>query len=177
MGISLLIFTIWNTRMRKITCFLILVIIMGCAAIGPVSSPEFPRLVAKAVPETDGTIQLFGSGSWFPNTRGFTNLRSLSLTQPINPVVGVLAITNKAILFLQWNKEKKAFDVVRRWYLSELSSVYLDTYGFNRRIVVHNKRDLSFDSFDFTKGKGNFVDSEKTEEGYHLLRNLIKKTG
>ncbi len=76
---------------RLFTLMFFAAIITGCAAIGPVASPDFPQMVAKAIPKTDGEIRLFGSGNWYPNTRGFTPSRSAFLSSPENTIPGVLA--------------------------------------------------------------------------------------
>lgn len=160
--------------MRRIFSLLFLTaIIAGCAAIGPVDSPEFPQMVAKAVPKTDGKIRLYGSGNWYPNTRGFTAIRSALLAQPADPTPGILVITSDVVLFQQWNNETKAFDIVKRLPLTEITSVTLDTYGLNRRIVLR-KKDLSYESFDFTKANGNLVDTAKVEEAILLLHDRVK---
>src|SRR6266511_3392020 len=66
---------------RILICLSTLGLLAGCAAIGPTSSPECPRLVAKAVPNEDGQIHFFGPGNWHPNTRGFTAVRSSLLAR------------------------------------------------------------------------------------------------
>lgn len=158
---------------RIFTLLLFAAVIAGCAAIGPVASPEFPQMVAKSIPKTDGEIRLYGSGNWYPNTRGFTAIRSSLLARPADPTPGVLVITSDTVLFQQWDDEAKAFDIVKRLPLTELTSVALDTFGLNRRIVLR-KKDLSYESFDFTQAIGNFVDATKVEEAVVLLRDRIK---
>lgn len=159
--------------MRRFSILLILALIfVGCAAIGPVSSPEFPSLVAKTLSKDDGEIHFFGSGSWYPNVRGFTPNRSLFLAKPAPPTPGVLVITDEALLFLQWDEDAKSFDIIKRLPYSELVAVSLDSYGLNRRIVLR-KKDLSYDSFDFTQGSGNFIDATKVEQAIGFLRGHI----
>lgn len=149
------------------------VFMSGCAAIGPVDSPDFPQMVAKAVPKNDGEIRLYGSGNWYPNTRGFTPTRSSLLAKPTAPIPGVLVITNEAVLFQQWDDSAKVFDVVKRLPFLELTSVAMDSFGANRRIVFQRK-DYSYESFNFTRANGNFVDVAKVEEAIAFLRDQIK---
>lgn len=162
-----------NTMPRMITLLIFATFIAGCAAIGPVTSPDFPQMVAKAVPKTDGEIRFYGSGNWYPNTRGFTSIRSSLLARPADPIPGVLVVTSDTVLFQQWDDETKAFDIVKRLPFIELTSVALDTYGLNGRIVLR-KKDLSYESFDFTQASGNFVDATKVEEAVAFLRDRIK---
>ena len=162
--------------MRRTFISLVLVgIVAGCAAIGPVSSPEFPQLVAKAIPKEDGEmLHFYGPGTWFPKTRGFTRLRSkmLSLLPP-SAFPGVLVITGTAVLFQQWDEPAQKFDVVKRLSFSEVIDVSLDFYGANRRLVLR-KKDLSYDSFDFRQTSGQVVDTTKVEEAYKFLLGQIK---
>jgi len=154
----------------KTKVLLLAFILSGCAAIGPVSSPEFPLLVAKAVPKEDGEIHLYGSGNWFPNTRGFTDL---DFVQAPDYKMGVLVITDRAVVFEQWDNKDKAFYVVKRLPYSELADVSLDTMGVSKRIVLR-KTDLSYESFDFTQGNGSFIDNAKIEQAIEILRERIK---
>jgi|OpeIllAssembly_1097287.scaffolds.fasta_scaffold607941_2 hypothetical protein len=159
--------------LRSLTVLVFAAFVAGCAAIGPIDSPEFPQMVAKAVSSTDGEIHFYGPGNWHPNTRGFTGVRSSLLARPTDPIPGVLVVTNAAVLFQQWDEETKAFDIVKRLPFTELTSVSLDSFGLNRRIVLRRK-DLSYDSFDFTQARGNFIDAPKVEETVAFLRDRIK---
>jgi hypothetical protein len=156
---------------RFIRLILFTLLLMGCAAVGPTSSPEFPSLVAKAVPSEDGEIHIFGKGQWFPNLRGFTDIRSLALTQPVTPTPGILVLTDRALVFQQWDEAAKNFVIIKRLPYSEFASVSLDTYGLNRRIVLQ-KRDFSFDSFDFTTAS-NSIETKKVEQAVEFLRGRI----
>lgn len=157
--------------MRRTFFFLLFVGMMaGCATtIGPVSSPEFPELVAKATPKGAGEIRYYGSGSWYPNIRGFIDIRSGRLAYPIT---GILVITKTAIFFQQWDKPTQKYEIIKLLPLSQITEVSLDTYGLNRRIVLR-KKDYSFDTFNFTKAKGNFVDGTKVEEAFRFLKDQI----
>jgi hypothetical protein len=159
--------------LRSLTVLVFAAFVAGCAAIGPINSPDFPQMVAKAVSSADGEIHFYGSGSWHPNTRGFTDVRSLLLTRPTVSIPGVLVVTNTAVLFQQWDEETKAFDIVKRLPFTELTSVSLDSFGLGRRIVLR-KKDLSYDSFQFTKASGNVIDGPKAEETVAFLRDRIK---
>jgi hypothetical protein len=162
-----------NIMSRTFTLLLFSIFIAGCAAIGPVDSPDFPQMVAKSVPKADGEIRFYGSGNWYPNTRGFTTIRSALLAGHEAPIPGVLVVTSDTVLFQQWEEETKAFDIVKRLPFTELTSAALDTYGLNRRIVLR-KKDLSYESFDFTQANGNFIDATKAEEAIAFLRDRIK---
>ena len=159
--------------MRRTFFFLFFVgMIAGCvAAIGPVSSPEYSQLVAKATPKQAGEMRYYGPGNWYPYIRGFADIRSRRLADPIP---GVLVITQTAILFQQWDKPTQKFEIIKLLLFSHITEVSLDTYGLNRRLVLR-KKDYSFDTFDFTKAKGNFVDGTKVEEAFNFLKDQIMK--
>ena len=154
---------------RSLIKLALLASLAGCAAIGPLSSPDLPQLVGRAVPTEDGEIHYFGSGNWYPNTRGFTDVRSMMLTSITNPVPGVLVVTTSSIILQQWDESHQRFDIVKRLTFSELMDVVLDSYGVNRRLVVR-KKDFSYDTFDFTKGSGALVDAKKVENACKFIQ-------
>lgn len=162
-----------TAMLRLFTVLILATFLAGCAAIGPIASPNFQQMVAKGVSNADGEIRFYGSGNWHPNTRGFTGARSSLLARPADPIPGVLVITNTAVLFQQWDDYAQAFDIVKRLPFTELTSVSLDSFGLNRRIVLR-KKDLSYDSFDFTQASGNFIDATKVEEAIPFLRDRVK---
>lgn len=159
--------------LRLLTSIIIAAFVVGCAAIGPIDAPEFPSKVAKAVPSSEGEIHLYGPGNWYPNSRGFTGLRSSLLASPSDPIPGVLVVTKTSVLFQQWDEVTNEFDVVKRFPFAELLAASLDSFGLNRRIVLR-KKDLSYDSFDFTQASGKFFDARKVEEAVAFVRDRIK---
>jgi hypothetical protein len=149
----------------------ITLLVAGCVAIGPVGSQDFPQMVERAVTKADGKILIYGSGNWHPNQNGFP---ALDFMHPYpEPYPGILVITNAAVLFLKWDEQKKTYITLKRLPFTELTSVSLASSGLTRRIVLQ-KKDKSYDSFDFTKAKGFIVDSTKTEETVALLNDQIK---
>ena len=161
--------------MYRLLC-IALFLLAGCAALGPVSAPEFPRLVQDAVPEQDGTAILFGPGIWLPNTLGFTDTRSSGLTRGQEPVPGIVVITHSAILIQQWDKERGSFELIKRFSLSGVREVSLDKYGLNRRVLIR-WQDYSADSFSFTESSGQVIDALKTEEAAAWLQKNFHKPG
>ena len=132
--------------------------------VGPVSSAEFADLLQNAIPSSEGKVQISGKGEWYPSKRGFER-------QQTDFSVGVIAVTDTSVLFLQWYEPEARFEVLMRFPYSEILSVSLAKTGFNRRISMQ-KKDFSFDSFAFVGGF--FVDREKTEAVFALLQDRIK---
>jgi hypothetical protein len=145
-------------------------ILAGCYAFGPVS----PSLVAKSVPKEDGKVLLYGSGFWWPNTRGFADFLVHTLVHtPDNYRAGVLVITDNAVVFEQWDKKKEAYYVIKHLPYSGLDKVSMDTFGVSKRIVLR-KKDLSYETFEFTNKSGTLIDNTKNEQGINILRERIE---
>jgi len=150
-----------------IIIFLVFVLILaGCYAFGPVS----PSLVAKSVPKEDGKVLLYGSGFWWPNTRGFADFL---VRTPNSYRAGVLVITDNAVVFEQWDKKKEAYYVIKHLPYSGLAKVSMDTFGVSKRIVLR-KKDLSYETFEFTNKSGTLIDNTKNEQGINILRERIE---
>jgi len=151
---------------------LIATLLIGCGAMGPrITSPEFPVLVAKVVPKEDGKVRTYSRGSWFPNTRGHSDTSIIHVND--NYRMGVLVITDGAVLFLQWDSREKVFYVVKRLPYQELMEASIDRFGLNAMVVLR-KKDLSYDSFELVNSGGAFIDEEKTKQVVDILRRLIK---
>ena len=93
--------------LRIFTLLFFAAIVAGCSSVGPVSSPDFPQLVAKGVPQNDGEIHFYGNGTWYPNTRGFTAIRSSLFSPSEGHIPGILVVTTSAVLFQQWEEKTK----------------------------------------------------------------------
>jgi hypothetical protein len=144
----------------------------ACAAIGPTSAPEFPALVAAAVPKAEGQVHILGSGTWYPNTRGFAPLRSTLLARPADPIPGAVAVTENSIVFAQWDEASRKFEPMKQIRYADMESATLDQFGLGRRLVIRT-RDLSVDSFEFTQAGGNLVDAQKTERAVHFIQSRV----
>jgi hypothetical protein len=158
---------------QKITILIFTLSVFGCATIAPVNSPDFPKMVSKSIPKSDGEIRFHGTGTWYLNSRGFSALRLFS-PQSAN-LEGVLVITTDAVLFEQWDDKTQELVIIKRLPFVELTSVALDSLGLGKRMVLR-KKDLSFESFDFTKANGQIIDGTKTEEAVLFLGNQIKSS-
>jgi hypothetical protein len=154
----------------KHTLLIWILLLTGCVAHGPVDSPEFPTLIARAIPAGDGEVRIYGPAEWIPNRRGFATERDLSV--PSDFLNGVLAITDGSLVFLQWEPNLDRFDAVKRLAFPDIATVTLDKFGLNRRLVVR-KNDLSYDSFGFLRGA--IADTDKTEAAYELLKPRFKE--
>lgn len=143
----------------------------GCSTRGPANSDQLPSLAAQALPEKDATPIHSAPGEWFPNVRGFNDIRSNPFS-PVNRQVGVMVLTKEAIYFEQWSKTRKVYDVVKRIPLKRIQEVTIDTYGASRRIVVQLE-DYSYDSFGLTQAGGLLVDKSETEVMHRQLHKLL----
>jgi len=157
--------------MKSLSLALLLLTLTGCTALGPTTSPDFPRLVNDAMPTNEGQIKLFGPAEWFPNIMGFTEIASIAVSSAQkNFLNGVCVTTDTSLLFLQWNDSR--YVPVKRIPTTDMLAVTLDSWGNGRRMVVQ-KRDLSFDTFNFIGNHGILIDGERTETATALLQKQI----
>jgi hypothetical protein len=155
------------TVMYRYVAIPFLLLLVGCAATGPSSSPEYPALVKSAVPPDAGPIVMFGPGDWVPNTVGFTDIRTLAYIPPISCVI---VVTTTAVIVEQWDDRVKKFNVMKLLKLTDLTEVSSDTYGASMRLVLKSS-DYSYNSFDLTDG--SFADRSKTKEMAAYLQQHI----
>ncbi len=161
--------------MKRLILFPLAVVILAslsaCTTRGPANSDQMPSLAAQALPEKASPPLRSAPGEWFPNVRGFNDVRSNPFS-PVNRQVGVLVITDEALYFQQWSKNRKAYDVVKRIRLKNIEEVSIDTYGASRRLVVQ-RDDLGYDTFGVTQAGGLLVDKSETEIVHRQLRKLM----
>ena len=162
-----------RNEMKFLAGLLALITLCGCAAIGPSESPEFGRLVAQSAPSDSGAILIYATGTWLPNTRGFTGVRSGMLAPQQTPIPGVVTIAERALIFSQWDKSTNSYMPIKRILISNISSISLDKFGLSSAIVIQQK-DLSVDTFTFTKAGGNLVDSAKAGEAVLVIQQLLR---
>jgi hypothetical protein len=156
--------------MKRRSILFIPLLLAGClnAGIGPTDDPNFNAHLAAALPAGQ-TAQLSGTGTWHPNMRGFSGLRSAMLARPADPIPGVLVVTETSLIFLQWDTPENRFLPMKRLRFSDIEEVTLDRFGAARSVVIRNA-DFEHNSFAFTRAGGNIGDIEKTEELFALLR-------
>lgn len=159
--------------MKNIVALLSLFLLLpGCAAYGPVDSPEFDSYLASVLPTDDRTVLLQGAGEWVPNTRGFTDIQSSFISSPTDPIPGALVITDRTIYVAQWDDSSSKFQIMKKFDFSQLGSVDLYEYGLNRRVTVQLK-DFTTHSFRFVTGNSGYLDKEKTVRLAQILKAEI----
>ena len=147
----------------------------GCASFGPTSSPDYEQNVYTSLPDKTDEVVMMGPGYWHPNAQGFNDLRSsLLVTRLARSIPGILVVTEKDLIVLQWNESQSKYKIMNKIPLFEVRDVYLDSFGLSRRIVVQEK-DYTFHSFSFSKLGGHANDSGKTESGFQLINELVKR--
>jgi hypothetical protein len=149
--------------------------IAGCAGsgYGPTYSPMYRQKVTASLPDQTGKIKMMGPAEWYPNTQGFNDLGGSLLTTGTGWVRGILVITERDILLLQWNRRQERYRIMKVIPLEKMKEVSLDSFGLNRRIVIQEE-DYTFHSFTFLKLGGQlFIDSSKTESGFQIINQLV----
>ena len=183
-------------RSHSIATILLLVLsLTGCLGIpsqqvkipdyslGPISSDEFPALLHDAIPASEGKVHVFGKVRW----SGFRDSRNY-------PVISrhfhsVAAITDTDILLLNWHDPEKRYRIVKRLRYSEIlsvsrvgSAIYL--YSNDEELSLGDKNYVTYDVLygktnlktilEFTKPSGFFIDQEKSEAAFFILKEKIK---
>jgi hypothetical protein len=147
-----------------------LILASGCVSYGPTVEPQFGKDVASQISAEDGAILMYGTGWWFPDARGFTEIRSNPGLRHSSQKVGVIVVCENAIIVQQWEPRLEKFESTRRILLADVVEIRLDSFGLNRRVVVR-MRDLSFHSFSFASGEK--VDARTTEKAVLLLTSML----
>jgi hypothetical protein len=137
-----------------------------------VNSDRLPSLAMQALPPDAGSMVQCSPGEWFPNVRGFNDVRSNPFA-PVNRQAGVVVLTSDALYFEQWDAREKAYEVVKRIPVSVIRRVSVDAEGASRRVVIQNK-DLGYDSFGLTQAGGLVTDKSETESLVERLTRLLK---
>jgi hypothetical protein len=143
-------------------------------SLGPVSSEQFPDLIERAIPPSEGTVHLFGRAE----LKLLLDNRSYSLT-----VVASLSDTD--ILLLQWYDPEEQYKLMARLPYSEIQSVSKNERGFGRVIYLCLANmefawgDQSHEigqraSMSFTKPSGFFQDIDRTKAALYLLQERIE---
>ena len=159
--------------MKNILALLsLLLLLSGCAAYGPIDSPDFDSYLTSMLPNDDRTILLQGAGEWVPNTRGFTDVKSSFISSPTDLIPGALVITDRTIYVAQWDDSLSKFQIMKKFDFSQLGSVDLYEYGLNRRATVQLK-DFTTHSFRFVTGSSGYLDKEKTVKLVQILKAEI----
>lgn len=149
-------------------------LLAGCAATGPVSSPEYPSLVQASMPPEAGKVVMFGPGEWFPNTIGFTDIRSTGGYLATTPISCVIAFSDNAVVVEQWDDKNKKFNVMKLIRMPDVVEANVDTFLSSSRLVLKSA-DYSYNSFDFTSGE--FLDAAKTRQVAAFLQERIARRG
>src|SRR5437868_13073788 len=110
---------------RASLIFLLMSLLLGCAnnqiKVGPIASPNFPQLVAKAMAVEDGRVHLFGPGSWQSIALADLIAPTPSYIDPLTSKMeymgpepsyqestkfGLVVIANRAVLLQQWDDKE-----------------------------------------------------------------------
>jgi hypothetical protein len=149
----------------------------GCQATGPVSSPEFNSLVTAAMPPEAGSVMIVGPGNWYPNTNGFTDIMSTFLAPAKEPIPGVVAVGTSGVIFCQWDDRHNQYVVMKLDKFEDIADEHVDTYGLNARLVLKRK-DYTIDSFDFSTAGGQFINRTRAHDaGAYLAAHLPPGVG
>ncbi len=147
--------------MRYLYLVVLGVILSGCVSKGPTSGVRLHDSIVQALPVGTTKPDILSSGTWFPNSQGYGFLNSRAAATQ----TGAIAITDENLYFLQWSASQKQMNIMRVVPYLSAKQVFVDRFGRGRMLVIQNS-DLSFDSFEFTKTSGTWIDKEMTERAF-----------
>jgi hypothetical protein len=127
-------------------------LLQACATTaGPLLDKDFMGMVQKAMPAQDGEVRIAHHASWYPDVKGWNDVRQNSLNILFfgdlpKSVEGVLAASEHSLIMLQWDERLARYDAVKRFAFADLSDAFIEPSAGLRRIVLRSK-DLSYQSF------------------------------
>lgn len=145
---------------------LIVLLLAGCAGIGPSTLPDWPTQIARAVPQGDGSVRFESAGGWLPDAQGYMPERSSSIP---DARLGVLAITQNSVLFLQWDSDASSYRVMWRLPLDQVSDCRIARHGLGARLIIVAP-DYRTQTFELTGPRGGLVDRAAANRALELLR-------
>jgi hypothetical protein len=151
---------------------MLLPVVAGCVGIGPTTAENWQELVVNAVPPEDGKVLFSSASEWFPDQQGFQSERSGGLGGTQQFSVGVFALTDMSLLFLQWDPPEKKYNVMYRVSYAEVRNFRVDSFGRNRRLVV-TATDYRVQSFGIHGPTGTAVDNQATAKATAILESKV----
>jgi hypothetical protein len=109
-----------------------------CSSCGTLDQGNINQITVATDPPGDGALHLSSPGFWVPKAAGsYAVSRYGGAGLP-----GVVAVTDRSILFMQWVEPKKQFVVIDRVPLDAIEDVTRTPYN-----VVVKQKDDSYDTF------------------------------
>jgi len=153
--------------MRKILAVLAASLIAACTAYGPVETDAFQKATVDVVPESEGNLGFAHSATWLPDTGSSSEIDEQAKTG------GALLVTEKSVIWVQWERGNKRFEPVRRIPASDIKNVSRATFDDREAIVVESK-DLKQDAFVLVDVDGSSLPAANAiEHGQAAIRQLI----
>src|SRR5690606_24138769 len=118
--------------MQKILAVLAALLVGACVSYGPAATDEFQKTTVEAVPDSEGNVGFAHSATWFPDAG------STEQTPGANEG-GALMVTEKSVMWAQWDKDNKRFKPVRRIAAQDIRNVTLTMVDDKEMIVVESK--------------------------------------
>lgn len=145
----------------------IAIIIAGCVAQGSSSELTRGRLISEVLPKHE-TVVFSSTAIWIPDTVGYD---AMLASQPTLHS-GVIALSDGALTFLQWDRAENGFHILWRSPLTKIVECRIASHGRGRRLVVA-LLDFRTHSFELTSN-GITTDASKTKDLLALIRLRIR---
>jgi hypothetical protein len=140
------------TRIIAMTTVSFAMTLCGCALLPPVPLDDgVTRQIRATIPSEEGSIKYSSIGLWFPNSSEFKI--SAFNVNPETKMQGIVVVTEKSLLFLQWGGPM-GFTILKRQSYSEIEKISLIEFGLAARIAIKNTQGI-YDSFCASNSAGD----------------------
>jgi hypothetical protein len=167
--------------MRLVLISLILMFFYSCSSKGPIGSAEFRPKVQQSLPVDDGEVLFADEAALYPGTNYHQMVKDRATFTNLdiqNHYKGIVAVTTNSVWFLQWNSSKDIYRIIRRYDLSELQNVELDsmgTIGGESVIILLTQKDYTVSTLSITSSmlsmKGTRDCFEVISSAFNSLRS------
>ena len=150
-----------------------LALLAGCVGLGPTTTPNWQEHVAIAVPAADGAVDFRSAAGWLPDKQGYARNTSDFIAGGPNIHVGVFAMTQTSIMFMEWESGRQRYNIAYRMPYADILGARVESHGRGRRLVVTAK-DYRTQTFEITGPNGGLIDQRATEQASELLLARIQ---
>lgn len=154
--------------MQKILAVLAVLLVGACVSYGPAETDEFQKTTVEAVPDLEGNVGFAHSATWLSHT-GSTEKMPGKVNEG-----GALMVTEKSVMWAQWDGESKRFKPIRRIDAQDIRNVTL-TMVDNKEMIVVESKDLGQDAFLLVNADGSLPPADAIQHGQAAIQQLIKK--
>lgn len=149
--------------MRILIIVAMLTLLPACVSYGPGSPKELTQATQAATPIGDGKVLIADEAGWWTDTSGAAGIRPEAMKTG-----GALVITEKSVLWQQWDDNYGKYTTVKRIPAADIKSVSRSDYD-SMAVIVVEARNFKHDSFMYR----DINDLEKTDRAVQTIRSMV----